>query len=94
MAPLVVVCRKASDSLLPGAQKGYRCRRCDLEVQVTVDGRAWIAAGGIALCNDCGLGLIAERERRGNTTVLSASPTALAQIERLAAAEAKTEAKP
>lgn len=55
--PVIVVCRRASDPLVPGSALGYQCKHCGKELQVSAQGRNQIAAAGeraLVLCNDCG----------------------------------------
>lgn len=49
-----VICRRGSDPLKPGYQRGFRCK-CGEELQVSPDGVRQIRAGAEPLCTRCGL---------------------------------------
>jgi hypothetical protein len=53
----IVICRNADDGpgpLRSGMERGYFCRICHNELQVSPGGRSAIAEGGYAMCNPCG----------------------------------------
>ena len=57
---LVIMCRQASDSLKPGYVRGYFCRACGKELQVSPEGVRQLAAQiGTPCCNDCSYRLTA-----------------------------------
>ena len=64
-----IVCRKASDFLLEGFERGFYCEQCGLEVQVGPEGKAKLKAGAGILCNACMLQIIATG--KGKITSLS-----------------------
>ena len=53
----LVVCRQASDPLLPGYRLGYRCKICGKELQVSVTGAVAIESGCYPFCNPCGFAM-------------------------------------
>ena len=77
---VLVVCRQASDSLAPTAVRGYWCRACGRELQVTPDGVRQIASGGTPLCNPCGFARAKREAARGAKVDIVESPLAQAQM--------------
>jgi len=79
----IVICRRASDPLLPGSKTGYQCAICGLEVAVTPPGQQVIADGGEPLCNSCGFEFI-DLAQQSNTPIFPlASPDAADQLRKL-----------
>jgi transcription elongation factor Elf1 len=77
----VIVCRKPSPfNRPPGAKRGYFCAVCQKEVEATLKGQAQIAAGGIAVCNPCGLRMAEETENNRTLEGVHISPEAAASI--------------
>jgi hypothetical protein len=85
MPAVIIVCRRASDSLIPGSALGYTCKYCGKELQVSAEGRNQIAAAGeraLVLCNDCGFkkGMeLAKGEKLGGVVF---TPEAVKQAEK------------
>ena len=50
----VLICRQASDYLKPGYKRGFSCRSCNREVQVSAVGQPMAQDGAWVLCNPCG----------------------------------------
>ncbi len=82
-ATIVVVCRRASDALCAGCERGYFCRACGLEVQVSPDGRRQIASGGTPYCNPCGLKLVEKHAKAGTIEHVIENPLAKAALDKL-----------
>lgn len=76
----IIICRSAREPLRFGSETGYRCETCGELLQVTEPGRKQIAAGGIPLCNRCGLALAEESERRNNIAGTLLNPAAEDQM--------------
>lgn len=57
--PVFMLCRQASDPLLPGSELGYRCKVCREALQVSSEGIIQIKIRGIEnvilLCHPCGM---------------------------------------
>lgn len=57
-APIVVICRRASDPLTPGSVLGYKCENCPTELQLSPAGRQQVRENldhrPVFLCMDCG----------------------------------------
>jgi hypothetical protein len=53
-APQVVICRRASDPLMPGSRRGFSCVQCGLPLAATPVGAGYIERGAKPLCNACG----------------------------------------
>lgn len=74
-ATVFIVCRSANDSMPPGAKKGYFCKGCGLEVQVTAPNQPMVAAGGLVFCNPCGLTIAEWKAAQGNLGHVETSAT-------------------
>lgn len=56
--PMMVICRRASDPLLPGYARGYQCKVCGLDLTASPIGVQYLRReGAIAMCNACGLAM-------------------------------------
>lgn len=80
--PIPVVCRQASDFLLPNHVTGYSCEACGRALQVSQQGVSLLSQSQIsvvALCNPCAAPLMARQT--GANLVLSES--AVATLKRL-----------
>lgn len=85
MLPVIVVCRRASDPLVPGSARGYKCRYCGKELQVSASGRNQIAAAGeraLVLCNDCGFKKGTELAKENALGGIVFNPEAVKQAEK------------
>ena len=78
----LVVCRRASDALLPGCTTGYQCRWCQKELQVSAAGRKAIEAGAWPVCNPCGLYASRHLRDKASFLDLSGSPHRFADFMR------------
>jgi hypothetical protein len=85
----LVMCRSAAEPLAQGFIRHYHCKVCGKELQVSPRGRQQIIAGGISICNTCGISLVEARARearagRAGPTDIMLGPFAESQIQRAA----------
>ena len=79
-AQFLIVCRRADDPLMPDYKRGYRCRACGLELQVSPPGQVHIAAGGMSFCNPCGLTAAEMAQKVGKLEALILRPAVQRQF--------------
>jgi predicted nucleic acid-binding Zn ribbon protein len=75
----LVVCRQASDPLLPGYRLGYKCKVCGKELQVSVTAAVAIESGMYPFCNPCGFAMHQRLANAGVAIDAMISPQARAQ---------------
>lgn len=73
----VLICRKASDPLKPGAVLGYTCLVCKKALAVSAHSIGSARAGAITLCNKHGFELAEKLKERA---IVAVSPQALDSI--------------
>lgn len=83
IAAMFVVCRKASDALAPGCKRGYFCRACGIEVQVSPDGQRQVQMGGNTYCNPCGITLADRHAKRRDEIIYIENPLARAAMDKI-----------
>ncbi len=74
--PVWIACKKAAEPLDPGHWRGYFCRGCGVEVQVSPTGRLQLDQGGQPYCIDCGFTLAKKYADRGVLTGVTLNPAA------------------
>jgi hypothetical protein len=88
----IISCRRADDggAVRLDAVRGYWCRVCGIELQVTPPGVAQIAEGGTPVCNCCGITLARKTAKLGVLAGVEINPAAAEQIARLAKLKAES----
>jgi DNA-directed RNA polymerase subunit RPC12/RpoP len=79
----LVMCRQASDPLLPGYKTGYACVECGKPLQVSPSGVPVIAnKGGQPICNACGKQVLEAARFSEARTDIVIGPDAVESIQR------------
>jgi hypothetical protein len=78
----LVMCRSAAEPPAPGAWRGFFCKGCGKEVQVSPTGRIQIDEGAIVVCNPCGLALLQDDLVRKRFAGFVINPAAQQQFDR------------
>lgn len=79
----ITICRHvAGQPLRIDFQRGYFCKICGAELQLSANAQAQVAAGAIPLCGECGVSMAERLKAAGKEVDVSVSPDARAAIER------------
>ena|ERR1035441_784999 len=73
---MVLMCRRASDPLELGSERGHYCAECGLEVAVSATGRLQLDQGAIVVCWGCGPRLVTGMADEGKLVGVQVNPAA------------------
>ncbi len=94
IAGVSVVCREASGTLVPSCIRGYFCRACGIELQVSPFGQERIAAGATPYCNPCGIAIARRQQKSGAQIEMVEGPLATPALDQILGRNQPTPASP